>query len=254
MDKIFKALSDNHRIIILDALKDKDGQTLTEIEKILNDLSRFGVMKHLKVLEKVSLISSRKEGRFKYHYLNPVPIQEIADRWISRFAAPWAQNMIDIKTQIERTNNMNNKPKHVFTTIIQTSTENLWKALITSEKTQQYFFGLKVKSALEKDAKIIYLKEDGSSEIEGTIIEIIPFKKLVHTFCANHCSDGKKDAPSRVTYEIEEIGSACKLTLIHDNFEGETESYKSTGHGWPIVISGLKTLLETGKPLSMDVA
>ena len=254
MDKIFKALSDNHRLIILDALKEKDGQTLTELEKVLNTLSRFGVMKHLKVLEKVSLITSHKEGRFKYHYLNPVPIQEIADRWISRFAAPWAQDMIDIKTKFERNRNMTNKPKHIFTTIIQTSAENLWDALINPDKTQQYFFGLKVHSKWEKDAKIVYIKSDGDNEIEGKILEVIPFKKLVHTFCGDHKNAEGEPTPSRVTYEIEEMGNACKLTLIHDDFDDETEAYTSTAQGWPIIISSLKTLLETGKPLNMDAA
>lgn len=251
MDKIFKALSDNHRLLLLDALKEKDGQTLIELEGVLSNLSRFGVMKHLKVLEKASLINTHKEGRFKYHYLNPVPIQEVADRWISRFAAPWAQDMIDFKTKLERNSSMTIKPKHVFTTIIQTSAKELWDALVNPKKTQQYFFGLKVNSQWEKGANIAYIKGDGSNEIEGKIIEVIPHKKLVHTFCGNHGSAEKKDAPSRVTYEIEEMGSACKLTLIHDNFDGETEAYTSTGQGWPAIISSLKTLLETGKPLNM---
>jgi len=254
MDKIFKALSDPHRLILLDALKEKDGQSLSQLEVVLADLSRFGVMKHLKVLEGVALITCRKEGRFKYHYLNVVPLQEISDRWISRFAAPWAKGMVDLKHKIEGVPPMTNKPAHVFTTIIQTSKEALWTALTDPKQTQLYFFGLSVKTTWKEEADITYLRPDGSPEIMGKVLEVEPFKKLVHSFCGQCNKEEKKDPFSRVTYEIEEMGQACKLTLIHDEFGGETETYKGTGNGWPLVISGLKTLLETGEPLEMEMA
>lgn len=254
MDKIFKALSDPHRLMLLDALKDRDGRTLSELEDILPKLSRFGVMKHLKVLEDVALISSRKQGRFKYHYLNVVPIQQIYDRWISRFAAPWAKGMVDLKNTIEGAPQMTNKPAHVFTTIIQTSKDDLWTALTDPKQTQLYFFGLSVTTKWKVGADITYLRPDGTPEIMGKVLEVTPKTKLVHSFCGQ-CNDAeKKDPFSRVTYEIEDLGQACKLTLIHDEFGGETETYKGTANGWPLVLSGLKTLLETGKPLEMAMA
>ncbi len=101
MDRVFKALSDSTRREILDALVECDGQTVSELEAGFPNITRFAVMKHLRILEQAQLLSTRKIGRSKYHYLNTVPIQEIADRWISRFAAPWATGLIDLKAGIE---------------------------------------------------------------------------------------------------------------------------------------------------------
>ena len=101
MDKVFKALADSTRRQILDSLKAEDGQTVGELEAQFADMTRFAVMKHLKILESAQLISSRKVGRCKHHYLNAVPIQDIADRWISRFAAPVAKGLIDLRNDLE---------------------------------------------------------------------------------------------------------------------------------------------------------
>lgn len=102
MDEIFKALADPTRRQILDLLKEEDGQTLGELERGFPNITRFAVMKHLKILEQAGLLSARKVGRCKHHYLNAVPIQEIADRWISRFTAPIAQGLIDLKEGLEQ--------------------------------------------------------------------------------------------------------------------------------------------------------
>jgi len=254
MDKLFKALSGQGRLHILDVLRERDGQTLRELEGALPRLSRCGVMKHLKILEAVNLITTRKVGKFKYHYLNLVPIQEISERWVSNFARPLMQNLTGIKNKLEGELNMDQKPKHVFTIIIQTSAEKLWEALTKSEEVSKYFFGLSLNTTLQVGGAIAYEKDDGTKEIEGKLIEVIPQKKLVHTFCGKCSDDSTVDKASRVTYEIEGMGKACKLTLIHDEFEGETETYNNVGGGWPTVLSSLKTLLETGKPLNMNDA
>ncbi len=94
MDMIFKALNDPARRALLDSLRRKDGQSLSELEEQL-DMSRFGVMKHLKVLEDAHLVIPRKQGRFKYHYLNALPLQEMLDRWVAPFLQPQAQMMSD---------------------------------------------------------------------------------------------------------------------------------------------------------------
>ena len=106
MDAIFKALADDTRRQILDVLRDRDGQTLGELEdslaKLGVDMTRFGVMKHLKVLEAASLVISRKQGRFKYHYLNVVPLQEVIDRWIEPLTQkPLARATLDLKAKLE---------------------------------------------------------------------------------------------------------------------------------------------------------
>jgi DNA-binding transcriptional ArsR family regulator len=100
MDPVFKALADPHRRRLLDQLFERDGQTLVELQSYL-PMSRFGVMKHLKVLEEASLITTRKQGREKFHYLNPAPIQQVYDRWVGKFSRPWTRLLLDIKESLE---------------------------------------------------------------------------------------------------------------------------------------------------------
>jgi DNA-binding transcriptional ArsR family regulator len=100
VDEVFKALADRTRRELLDALFTQDGQTLTALEERL-PMTRFGVMKHLKVLEEAGLVLTRKRGREKVHYLNPVPIRLIHDRWVSKYAEPWAAGLTELKTNLE---------------------------------------------------------------------------------------------------------------------------------------------------------
>ena len=100
MDLVFKALADPTRRSLLDALFTEDGQTLTSLEQQL-PMTRFGVMKHLRVLESAGLVVTRKRGREKLHFLNPVPIRLIHDRWVSKYAEPWADALSELKTQLE---------------------------------------------------------------------------------------------------------------------------------------------------------
>ena len=100
MDEVFKALADPTRRTLLDLLHEEDGQTLTALDSRL-PMTRFGVMKHLKVLEEAGLVVTRRRGREKLHFLNPVPIRLIHDRWVSKYAEPWAAALTDIKRQLE---------------------------------------------------------------------------------------------------------------------------------------------------------
>ena len=102
MDLVFKALADPTRRDLLDALFAEDGQSLTALEERVA-MTRFGVMKHLKVLEAAGLVVTRKRGREKLHHLNPVPIRLIQERWVSKYAEPWAAALTDLKTQLEET-------------------------------------------------------------------------------------------------------------------------------------------------------
>ena len=102
VDAVFKALADPTRRDLLDALHAEDGQTLTALEARV-PMTRFGVMKHLKVLEEAGLVVTRKRGREKLHFLNPVPIRLIHDRWVSKYAEPWAAALTELKTQLEDT-------------------------------------------------------------------------------------------------------------------------------------------------------
>lgn len=100
MDEVFKALADPTRRGLLDRLFERDGQTLGELEEGVS-MTRFGVMKHLKVLEEAGLLTTRKRGREKLHFLNPVPIRLVYERWVSKYAEPWASALSELKTEIE---------------------------------------------------------------------------------------------------------------------------------------------------------
>ena len=99
-EAVFRALADPSRRRLLDLLFERDGRTLTELKSQL-PMTRFGVMKHLKVLEDAGLVTSRKNGRDKLHFLNPVPIRLIHDRWVSKYAEPWAAALTELKTHLE---------------------------------------------------------------------------------------------------------------------------------------------------------
>jgi DNA-binding transcriptional ArsR family regulator len=101
-DRVFKALADTTRRFLLDRLFTRDGRTLTELESEL-EMTRFGVMKHLRVLEDANLVVSRRSGREKLHFLNPVPIQQIHDRWIDKYTARRASALAELKSQLEDT-------------------------------------------------------------------------------------------------------------------------------------------------------
>ena len=101
MDEVFKALADPTRRSLLDELFERDGQTLSELEGRL-PMSRFGVMKHLKLLEEAGLVTTKRRGREKLHFLNPVPIREVHDRWVSKYAEPWASALTELKRDLER--------------------------------------------------------------------------------------------------------------------------------------------------------
>ena len=249
LEPAFRALADPHRRTLLDRLREKDGQTLGELEAAPPQMTRFGVMKHLRVLEDAHLVSTRRDGRRKLHFLNPVPIRLISDRWISRYAEPLVDAMADIKHTVERqTMAEAPAPRHVYEVYIAATPERVWRALTESEFTKQYYYGNTVESDWKPGSPMVYRNPDGTESIECEVIEADPPRRLVHTFFF----PGTEESPSRCTWSIEPRGDATLLTLTHDEFDGETATYRSVAHGWVPVLSGLKTLLETGKPLEIS--
>ncbi len=248
---LFRALADPHRRALLDALFLRDGRTLGELCALLPRITRFGVMKHLRVLEKAGLVTARKAGREKLHYLNPVPIRLIHDRWISKFTEPWVGALADLKHRLEvpmSSDTVPARPKRVYEVYIRTTPERLWEAIVSGETTPLYYFGAIVESDWRPRSPYRYRMPDGSVTIAGTLLEVDPPRRLVMTFAARWDAEVAADAPTRVTWEIEPLGEACKLTLVHDEFDGETATFHQV-EGWSQILSGLKTLLETGKPL-----
>src|ERR687887_1111947 len=140
MDAVFKALADPTRRSLLDELFKQDGQTLSALEQRL-PMTRFGVMKHLKVLEEARLVTTRRRGREKLHFLNPVPIRLIHDRWVSKYAEPWAAGLSALKTTLEE-----QTMQKVFEIYIKTTPERLWEAITSDELRQIYNFGVGVQS------------------------------------------------------------------------------------------------------------
>ena len=245
----FKALADANRRILLDRLFERDGQALEELEAALPGMTRFGVMKHLRVLEATNLVTTRRAGRRKLHFLNPVPIRLIHDRWISKYAEPWVSGMADLKHDLEATAVI--EPKHVYEIYIRATPERIWQALTDSELVKRYYFGSVIESDFKPGSPIVYRQaEGGRVDIEGEIIEADPPRRLVHTFAVRWDSD-VNEPPTRVAWEITPMGETCRLSVTHDGFTEENATFAQTKGGWPIILSGLKTLLETGRELEI---
>src|SRR2546422_2159575 len=147
MDEVFRALADPTRRGLLGELFKEDGQTLSALEQRL-PMTRFGVMKHLRVLEEAGLVTTKRRGREKLHFLNPVPIRLIHDRWVSKYAEPWAAGLSGLKHELERT------MEKVFEIYIKTTPERLWDAITNPEIRAKYNFGAGVTSEWKPGAPI----------------------------------------------------------------------------------------------------
>jgi len=251
MDEVFKALADPTRRRLLDVLFKHDGQTLGALEaRLRGAMTRFGVMKHLRVLEKARLVVTRRRGREKLHFLNPVPIRLVHDRWVSKYAEPWAAGLSEIKHKLE-----DKTMEKVFEIYIKTTPERLWQALTDPEMRRKYQFGVGVHSDWKTGSG--YKGQAGNGTVspamtifEGKNLEVDPPRRLVQSFNAVWSDAAKSEGTSRVTWEIERVddSDSCRLTVIHDQLR-EGARLEIYG-GWPQVLSGLKTLLETGELLT----
>jgi uncharacterized protein YndB with AHSA1/START domain len=243
MDPVFKALADPTRRDLLDELFKQDGQTLSALGQ-RQAMTRFGVMKHLKVLEEAGLVVTRRRGREKLHFLNPVPIRLVHDRWVSKYAEPWAATLSELKSELE-----NNSMEKVFEIYIKTTPERLWEAITSNEMRQTYHFGVGVKSDWTNGSRYESVHPGAPGILsEGTNLEVDPPRRLVQSFTALWGDDVKREGTSRVTWEIEPVGDSCRLTLTHDQLPENANA--ALYGGWPMILSGLKTLLETGETLT----
>jgi uncharacterized protein YndB with AHSA1/START domain len=243
MDEVFRALADPTRRTLLDELFKQDGQTLTALERRL-PMTRFGVMKHLKLLEEAGLVTSKKRGREKLHFLNPVPIRLVHDRWVSKYAEPWAAGLSELKRDIEE-----DTMEKVFEIYIKTTPERLWEAITDRELRSKYSFGVGVDSDWTPGSRYEAVHQGAGVAIsEGENLEVDPPRRLVQSFNALWGDDVKAEGTSRVTWEIEQVEDSCRLIVTHDQLR-EGANGQLYG-GWPMILSGLKTLLETGEKLT----
>jgi uncharacterized protein YndB with AHSA1/START domain len=242
VDEVFKALADPTRRALLDELFREDGQTLSALEARF-EITRFGVMKHLKLLEEAGLVVTRRQGREKRHFLNPVPIRLVHDRWVSKYAEPWAAALSGLKTSLE------NSMEKIFEIYIRTTPERLWEAITDSEIRSKYNFGVRITSDWTPGSRY----EQGHPAAgqllgEGENLEVDPPRKLVQSMRALWSDDVKGEGFSRITWDIEPVGDSCRLTVTHDQLrDGANDQLYG---GWPMILSGLKTWLETGELLT----
>ena len=259
MDEVFRALADPSRRLLLDSLNERNGQTLRELGSRL-DMARQSVSKHLAVLEAANLITTVRRGREKHHYLNAAPINEIAERWITRYEQDRVHALADLKRALEDT--PMDKPPFVYTTYIQTTPERLWHALTEPAFTERYWA-----IAFDSDWKpgstmTWHTRGLRIADPEQVVVESEPCRRLSytwHTFTPEWAEslDLTDDARDRlaaeprtkVTFEIESLGEQVKLTVIHDDLEPGGVTGSLISQGWPRVLANLKTLLETGETL-----
>ena len=260
MDTVFKALADPTRRDLLDALFAEDGQTLTALEERV-PMTRFGVMKHLKVLEGAGLVVTRRRGREKLHFLNPVPIRLIHDRWVGKYAEPWAAALTGLKRQLEDSPMTTDVTTvsfaqgtapvgrtAVFEIFIKATPERIWQAITDPEQRAKYSFGVQTRSDWTPGSSYRAGVPGVVDIAEGENLVVDPPRLLVQSFKALWSDDVKAQGTTRVTWEIEQVEDSCRLTVVHDELpdSANAELYG----GWPMILSGLKTLLETGELLT----
>jgi uncharacterized protein YndB with AHSA1/START domain/DNA-binding transcriptional ArsR family regulator len=242
VDEVFKALADPTRRELLDELFRVDGQTLTALEERF-PMTRFGVMKHLKQLEEAGLVVTKRRGRQKLHFLNPVPIRLIHDRWVSKYAEPWAAGLAGLKRDLEES------MEKVFEIYIRTTPERLWEAITNPEIRAKYHFGAGVTSDWAPGSHFEFgHAASGQLLGEGVNLEVDPPRRLVQSMVALWSEEAKNEGTTRITWEIEPVGDSCRLQVTHDQLREDASS--QLYGGWPMILSGLKTWLETGQPLT----
>jgi len=245
MDLVFKALADPTRRHLLDRLRERNGQTLGELCGSLA-MTRQSGTQHLAVLEAANLISTVRRGREKLHYLNPLPIHEIQERWIERFERPRLAALGAVKRRAEG-HDMADRPTYVYVTYIHSTPERVWHALTDADLTAEYWGHSNV-SDWRKGSIWEHRRTDGSgiADVVGTVLETQPPKRLVITFDAP--GDEPPGGPSQVTFQIEPYQEIVRLTVTHENL-ADRDAFEAVSAGWPAVLANLKSLLETGHPL-----
>jgi DNA-binding transcriptional ArsR family regulator/uncharacterized protein YndB with AHSA1/START domain len=256
MDAVFRALADPSRRGLLDRLNARNGQSLRELCEGLS-MARQSVSKHLAALEAANLVTSVRRGRERLHYLNPAPINAISERWIDQYDQARVRALADLKRAMEDT--PMHKPSFVYTTYINTTPDQLWQALTEPAFTERYW-GTTLESDWQVGSTITW-HESGATIVdpEQVVLAADPPRRLAytwHTFtpewaAAHGFDEGLRaklgaERRSKVTFEIEPVGAASKLTVVHDDFEPGSTVAEMISEGWPALLSDLKSLLETG--------
>lgn len=235
----------------MDVLYDSDGQTLNDLCTHL-DMTRIGVMKHLKVLEESGLITTRKVGRERLHYLNAVPLREIYERWVSKYTESWTIGLTQLKSDLECEKGMKEKPKSINRIAIKTTPEEVWNALTDPSMTSKYWYNGSIHSDWKEGSPYSIFNPQGEVQAKGELIHVEPPNRLVMSWNLLSLDTTKDEHPSRLTWEISahpELSGVTIVTVIHDDVDHSPNTAAVLENGIPIVISGMKSLIETGVPL-----
>jgi len=248
MDQVFKALADQTRRRLLDRLHEQGGQTLGELCEHI-DMTRQSVTQHLGVLEAANLVSTVRRGREKLHYLNPVPLHEIQERWIDKFERPRLLALSALKQRAEEA--MTDRPNFVYVTYIRSTPEKVWDALTDADLTAAYWGHSNV-SDWRPGSRWEHRRTDGSgiADVVGTVVESDRPTRLVTTWAAPEDED-QEDKYSRVTFDIQPHADIVRLTVTHEDLADEA-ALSDAASGWSAVLSNLKSFVETGRPLPQE--
>ncbi|REE94755.1 ArsR family transcriptional regulator [Thermomonospora umbrina] len=241
VEKVFKALADPTRRELLDELFRRDGQSLNGLAARFA-MTRVAVAKHLRLLEEAGLVVSERRGREKLHFLNPVPIRLVHDRWVGKYTETWAAGLVDLKRHLEA------RVEKVFEIFIRTTPERLWQAITDPETRARFQFGARVESDWNTGSAYRVTHGGAGGLIEGENLEVDPPRRLVQTYHAIWDDDIAAQGTSRVTWQIEQVGDSCRLVVRHDGLAVDADEHLYGG--WPMILSGLKTWLETGTELT----
>jgi uncharacterized protein YndB with AHSA1/START domain len=212
-------------------------------------MTRFGVMSHLRVLEETGLVTTRKVGREKLHYLNPVPIRLIHDRWISKYAMPVVGGLTALAAHLEGRSMA--APIHVYATYIRSTPERIWHAITDGDETVRYYYGTRVSSDWMVGSPLSYAYPDGRIAADGEVLEIDPPHRVQMSFHAHWDPEIEAEGPVTMTWQIDpEEDGMCKLTVTTEGYAvgSRIESEFSGGVVW--IVSGLKTAVETSGALA----
>jgi uncharacterized protein YndB with AHSA1/START domain len=209
-------------------------------------MARQSATQHLGVLEAANLITTVRRGREKLHYLNPVPLWAIQERWIAKFEQPRLRALSAVKRRAEE-DKMADRPSYVYVTYIESSPERVWEALTDPDLTARYWGHSNV-SDWRPGSPWEHRRTDGSgiADVAGTVLESAPPRRLTMTFDAP--GDVPAEGPSTVTFDIEPYHEIVRLTVTHENLAGG-DALEAVSAGWPAVCANLKSLLETGHVL-----
>jgi uncharacterized protein YndB with AHSA1/START domain len=187
-----------------------------------------------------------RQGREKLHYLNPVPLWTIQERWIEKFERPRLRTLSTIKQRAEE-HTMADRPTYVYVTYIESSPERVWEALTDPELSGEYWGHSNV-SDWQPGSPWEHRRVDGSgiADVVGTVLEAAPPRRLMMTFDAP--GETPPQGPSKVTFDIEPYHEIVKLTVTHENIADEA-ALQAVSAGWPAVCANLKSMLETGHVL-----